>query len=136
MDLDGMLERGRVMAEARMRSRGRVRRKGKPEKNAQRIEVDTWTIEHDDLPVRIGGSNAGSAGTRTVTIGTTEIQVAVRVASVPAGTTNLRDGDLLEIFQGENAGLVLYIVEATWQDQATARRLPVHEVPRPKEWAA
>jgi hypothetical protein len=71
---------------------------------------------------------------RTVVVGTTEVQLAVRVGHFPAATTLLRDGDLIEITAGENAGLVLQIIEAAWQDQATARRVPVMAVQRPAEW--
>lgn len=99
------------------------------------IEIDGWTDVYTDLPMRLGGSNRGGAGTRTVTIGETEVQLAVRVASFPAATTNLRDGDLVDITAGENDGVVLRIVEASWQDQATARRVPVIEAQRPAEWA-
>jgi hypothetical protein len=54
--------------------------------------------------------------------------------SVPADTSGLLDGDLVEMTGGENAGLVLRVLEVAFQDQATARRLPVVEVQRPEEW--
>lgn len=97
-------------------------------------EVPVWTVTHAQLPFRLGGSDRGASTTRTISIGDDEYQQAVRVGNLPASTDNLADGDLIEVTAGENAGRVLRIVEASWQDQATARRVPVVEVDRPEEW--
>jgi hypothetical protein len=59
----------------------------------------------------------------------------MRTAHFPASTSNLRDGDLLEITSGENTGQVLRVVEADWSDQTTARRVPVVATQRPEEWS-
>jgi len=94
-------------------------------------EVPVW----DDVYVgrfRLGG--AGGAGTRAVDVGGVEAQVAVRVAHFPADA-DLADGDLIDVTTGDGAGLVLRIVEAAWQDQATARRVPVVSTGRPSEWS-
>lgn len=88
-------------------------------------------------PFRLGGSERGGAGSRTLDVGGVEVQVATRVGHFPHDTTGLADGDLIDVTAGENAGLVLRIVEAAWQDQSTARRVPVVETQRPEwpEWA-
>ena len=132
--IDAELPFLRAEAEARMVSTATVRRPGAMVV-VDGIESPGWADVHTDIPFRLGGSNRGSAGYRTVTVGETETQVAVRVGSFPADTTDLLDGDLIEITAGGNAGLVLRIVEATSQDQATARRVPVVEAQRPAEWA-
>ena len=103
--------------------------------NPDGFEVEAWTEVHTDLPLRLAGSR-GDGGTRTVTIGETEVALAVRTAHFPADTEGLSDGDLIEVTEGENVGAVLRIVEASWQDQATARRVPVVEATRPEEWGA
>jgi hypothetical protein len=128
------LASGRARAESRMTSRARIRRIDPANPTTvDGIETDGWADVHTDLPMRLGGSS-GAAGTRTVTIGETEVQVAVRVASFPADTTGLRDGDVVEVTEGESAGVFARIVEAGWQDQATARRVPVVETQRPEGW--
>lgn len=99
------------------------------------LKVPGWTVTHASLAGRFAGAARGGAGTRTVTIGQTEVQVALREWHCAAATTNLHEGDLIEITAGDNTGVVVQIVEATWQDQATARRLPVIEIKRPAEWA-
>lgn len=127
----------RAEAEARMTSTATIRRKtgtgGQNETTG--LEAGVWTAVHTDIPFRLGGADRGGAGSRVVTAGGVETVVAVRTGHLPATTSNLQDGDLIDITAGENAGVVLHIVEATWQDQATARRVPVYEVARPSEWA-
>lgn len=97
--------------------------------------VPVWATVYASVPFRLGGAFQGGSGTRTVRVGTTEMQLALRVASFPVGTDLLQDGDLIEVTAGENVGLVLQVGEAAWQDQATARRVPVMQVQRPEEWA-
>lgn len=132
--IDAELPFLRSEAEARMTDRVAVMRKTGATTTVDGLEVPEWATVYAASPFRLGGSNAGSSGTRTVTIGTTEMQLAVRVGHFPAATDLLADGDLIEVTAGENAGLVLQIVEADWQDQATARRVPVVSVQRPEEW--
>lgn len=134
MDALGMAERQRGRAESRMLSRATVRRESGTTTNPDGFEVPGWLDVYTDLPFRLGGADQGGAGTRTVTVGGTEVQVAVRTGSFPASTTNLRDGDLIEVTAGENAGTVWQIVEADFQDQATARRVPIVNTARPAEW--
>lgn len=98
------------------------------------LEDHAWTVVASVVPIRLGGADRGGAGSRTLTIGGVETTLAVRVAHLPATFDDLADGDLIEITSGENSGAVLQVVEATWQDQATARRVPVFEVQRPTEW--
>lgn len=126
----------RAEAESRMVSRATVRRRtGDTIVNPDGYEVEEWAIVHEGLACRLGGSERGGSSTRTVRVGDSEVQVAVRVAHFPADTSGLSDGDLVEITSGENAGVVLRLVESAWQDQATARRVPVVETTRPAEWA-
>ncbi len=117
-----------------MTSRAKVRRHTGTTTGASGFDVDTYTITHPDLPFRLGGADQGGSGTRTIRVGEAEVQLAVRVGHFPAATTGLTDGDLIEVTAGENAGAVLRIVEASWQDQSTARRVPVVEEQRPGEW--
>jgi hypothetical protein len=125
----------RAEAEARMTSRCTIRRNdGTTTTDPDGFEVPAWTDVLTDLPFRLGGSTRAS-NSRRVTIGETEVELAVRVGHFPASTEGLTDGDLIEVTEGENAGVVLRIIEASWQDQATARRVPVVEVTRPQEWA-
>lgn len=137
MSLDSTLAAGRYAAESRMTSLATIRRKtGLPTQDETTgEEVPLWTVVYTDLPFRLAGASQGTAATRTVTIGAEEFQQAVRTGHMPAGTSDLADSDLIEVTAGENAGRVLRVVEATWQDQATARRVPVVEVDRPGEWS-
>lgn len=98
------------------------------------MQVPAWTDVYSG-PVRIAGAERGSSGSRTVTVGDTAVSLATRSAHFPAATTGLRDDDLIDVTGGECAGLALRIVEASWHDQATARRLPVVQVQRPEEWS-
>lgn len=125
----------RAEAEARMTSRAAVMRKTGGVTVVGGLEVPEWATVYADTPFRLGGAQRGGAGTRTVTVGGVSTEVALRVGNLPAGTSNLHDNDLIEITAGENTGLVLRIIEAAWQDQATARRVPVISEQRPEEWA-
>jgi len=126
----------RARAEARMTSRAAVMRDtGTTTTDLNGFQIPVWATIYAEIPFRLGGANQGGSGTRTVMVGTTEIQLALRIASFPADRDLLRDGDLIDIYAGDNAGLVLRIVEADWQDQATARRVLVLAVQRPEEWA-
>jgi len=95
------------------------------------LETPHWTAEHSTLAGRLAGTSGGAAQTRRVSIGQTEVQLAVREWHCPVGTTNLRDGDVIEVTAGENAGIFLRVIEATGQDQSTARRVPVVEIQKP-----
>lgn len=97
-------------------------------------KVPNWTDVVVGSPFRLGGANSGSAQTRTVSIGGTEVQVAVRVGSFPVSVDDLADGDVIEVTGGENAGMFLEVVESAWQDQATARRVPVVQMQAPEGW--
>jgi hypothetical protein len=99
------------------------------------LEVPEWATVYADTPFRLGGAQRGGSGTQTVTVGGVSTQVALRVGNLPADTSDLADNDFIEITAGENAGLVFRVVEAAWQDQATARRVPLVAEQRPQEWA-
>lgn len=97
------------------------------------LETTGWTMEFASLAGRIAGATGGAAQTRTVTIGQTEVQLAVREWHCPASSRDaLREGDVIEVIAGESVGLFLRIIEATGQDQATACRLPVIEIQKPE----
>lgn len=96
-------------------------------------EVPVWESTYTDLPIRVGGSRNASTSRREDIAGV-EVQQALRIAHLPAATANLADGDMVDVTSGELAGVVLRIVEADWQEQATARRVPVEAADRPEEW--
>lgn len=118
-----------------MLSRGTIKRRGGTTKDADGFDVPAWTTVYTDLPIRVGGADRGGSTSRSVSVGGVDLQLAVRVASVPHDTTGLRDGDVIEVTSGEFTGF-LRVVEASWQDQATARRLPVVETQEPEGWSA
>jgi hypothetical protein len=128
--IDATLPVLRAEAEARMLSRCTIRRR--TGRNAQNEETGAvypiWETVAADVPVRLAGHE-----TRTEAVPGGERQVARRMAHLPVVTIPA-DGDYLEITAGENAGLVLEVLEADWADQKTARRVPVEAVQRPEEW--
>lgn len=98
-------------------------------------DVPTWDTIYAAAPFRLGGANQGSTGSRAVALPGGDVALATRTGHFPHDHDELRDGDLIDVTAGENAGLVLRVIEATWQDQATARRVQVIEERRPEEWA-
>ena len=135
MSITSTLAAGRRAAESRMTSRALVRRvdPDNPGTDENGFEVDGWATVYDG-PFRLSGSTRGDAGSRTARVGDVDVELAVRVAHFPASTTGLRDGDVIEVTSGDTAGIFLRIIEADWQDQATARRVPVLSVSRPAGW--
>jgi hypothetical protein len=125
---------GQAAALVGMASRCNVRRKTGAKTVVGGFEVPAWATIHADLEVKVGGANAGSSQSRKIDAGGVDVEVPVRVASFPAGTNDLRDGDLVEIVSGDTEGLVLRIVEADPKDWATARRVQVIGATRPGEW--
>jgi hypothetical protein len=137
MTVASALVRGRRAAEARMTSRCTIRRKT----TATTIDpvtgfkVPVWDTTHTALPLRLAGISRGQSQSRRVETAGVEFEIGMRTAHFPAATADLRDNDLIEITSGDNAGMVLRIVEGDWQDQSTARRLPVVATQRPGEWS-
>jgi hypothetical protein len=131
--IDAELPFLRAEAEARMQSTCTVRRKtGQMVQNETTgEEVPEWEAVHTDLPFRLIHGRS-----RTVTIGGVEFEEATARGDMPSDTTDLADGDLIEVTAGEWADTVWRIVEAVKGDQMTARRVPVVEVARPSEWDA
>lgn len=128
----------RGLAVERMEQSGRatVRRKS-GSTTVDGMEVPTWTTVASGVPFRVSAGNASLStpgATRRQVVGNVETMLASRVGHFPASFTDLADNDLIEVTAGENTGLVLRVVEATWLDQSTARRVPVVEVQRPEEW--
>lgn len=117
-----------------MTSRATVRRRTGTAPGPDGFDVDTYATNLTAVPFRLGGSSRGGSGSRTLRVGDSEVEVAVRVGHFPAATQGLADGDLIEVTAGENVGAVLRIVEASWADQQTARRVPVVEEQRPAAW--
>lgn len=124
-------------AASRLTSRVKVWRKtGEMVTNPQGFEVDEWVVPHTSLPFRLDGGSAGDGGSRTITVGGVTFEQATNVGHFPYDTTDLRDGDYLEITDGEWTGAVYRIVEATKKHDAVDRRVPLVEETRPAEWAA
>ncbi len=134
--IDGALPFLRGEALARMTSRVTIRRKTGSTTWNQALGTETpeWLTVGADVPFRLGGVPRGASTTRTVTVAGTEVEVPVRYGNLPHDWADLADGDYLEVTAGENAAMVYLLVEASWQDQSTARRVPIVGVDRPEEW--
>lgn len=132
--IGGTLARGRRAAEARMLSTCTVRRMtGRTTQNESTgEEVPVWDVIYTG-PMRLGTST-GNNITRTETISGVEVQRALNTAHFPVSASAINDGDLIDVTAGENAGVVLRVVDAAWADQRTARRYPVESTERPGEW--
>lgn len=133
-DIAWALPQLRAEAEARMLSTCTVRRMtGRTTQNESTgEEVPVWDVIYTG-PMRLGTSS-GNSPTRTETISGVEVQRALNTAHFPVGASGINDGDLVDITAGENAGVVLRVVDAAWADQRTARRYPVESTERPGEW--
>ena len=134
--LQGALARGRAAAAQRMLSRCTVRRKTGATTVVDGVKVPVWAVVHTDLPLRLEGKTDSASQSRRVETAGVEYELALRTAHFPAASTNLIDGDLIDVTSGESAGLVLRIIEADRSDQTTARRVPVVATQRPSEWSA
>jgi hypothetical protein len=135
--LEATLARGRALAEARMLSTATISRKtGNMVKDDAGVESPEWIDVATGLPMRLSGTAASSAPYKTETPGGGTVNYAARVAHLPVSQSDLANDDYIEITAGENAGTIWRVIEATWQDQATARRVPVEQVKRPTEWGA
>ena len=126
----------RAEALARMTSRARVRRKTGQSPTVNGFHVTDWTVVVVNTPFRLGGAIVGNASSTTQEIGTVGIEAAIRVGHFPHTLNTLQDGDFVELLTGENIGRVFEIVDTVWQDQATARRVRLVEVPRPEGWVS
>lgn len=116
-----------------MTSMATVKREGEPV-TVDGLQVPGWVVV---ASVRCWVDNNGpSSGTRTVTRGSVEVQVATRVLKVPHDTTGLRDGDVVAVSGGACDGRFFQIVEATVADQKKQQELPVVEVQQPEGWSA
>lgn len=135
-DIAYELPRLRFEAEARMTSTATIRRKtgDDPQNEETGVEAPEWTVIHAAIPFRLGGSDSGDSASRRQDIGGVEVQTAVRIGHLPAAIDDLQDGDWIDVLSGENAGTAWSVVEVTWQDQATARRMPLLAEDRPEEW--
>jgi hypothetical protein len=129
VSVSSAVARGRAAALARMTSTATVRRRN-GFVTVDGAQVPAWTDVVMDSPVRVGGSERS----RTVSVAGSEVEVAVRVAHFPT-TVELADGDVVEVSSGDCAGMFLEVVEASWQDQSTARRVPVVQTTEPEGWA-
>lgn len=126
----------RERARSRMTSRVVVMRKtGAKTTDADGFEHPEWAAVHVDLPFRLGSGSNGDGGSQGVAIGGVTFEDATAVGHMPAETRDLRDDDLVEITSGEWPGDVFRIVAAVGYDQKTARRVPIVEEVRPREWA-
>lgn len=125
----------RAEAEARMTSRATISRKtGVMVTDSNGYESPEWVIVATDVPMRLSGMAANSSPYKAETPAGGLVNYAARVLHLPVSQSDLVNDDLVEITAGENAGTVWRVIEATWQDQATARRVPAERVKRPAEW--
>ena len=133
--LDGLPEM-RAMAESRMTSTATIRRKtGRMvQDDVSGREVPEWEVVYNG-PFRLSGATRGPSLSRTVTVGSVEITLGMRIGNLPFCTTGLRDADLIEVTDGDSVGTIWQIVDADPADQQTARRLPLIEAQRPSEWS-
>lgn len=134
----GRLGAMQARAESRMTSRCTIRRIDPDDPRTtggDGFDGDNWVVVAQDVPCRMAGAARGGTGARRQTVGTVEIEAALRVLHLPASTTGLADGDVVEVTAGDTAGLVARLVDVEWQDQATARRVSAVEIQRPSEWA-
>jgi hypothetical protein len=135
MSVASVLAAGRRLAEARMTSRATISRKtGRMVKDDNGYEVPEWIVVATDVPMRLSGMAANSSPYKTETPAGGIVNYAARVLHLPVSQSDLANDDLVEITAGENAGTIWRVIEATWQDQATARRVPAEQVKRPAEW--
>lgn len=91
---------------------------------------DGWDVVHSELPGRLDGAEQS----RTETVGNVSTEQSVTLLHLPWNTFDLLDGDLYEITAGDWAGHVVRILETPRRDQKTARRLPVVDEEKPREW--
>lgn len=102
------------------------------------LEVPTWATVYAGIPFRLdhGGTSGGPGGSSSTSPGDVEVEISTAQGHFPHNTTNLADGDLIEITSGEWVDSVWRIVKATTADQKTARRVPIESAQRPTEWSA
>lgn len=92
--------------------------------DSEGYEAEEWATVHTG-PMRLAGAERGASTSRTITTPGGEVQLAVRIAHFPIGTTPFEDGDLIEITAGQNVGTLWRVVEGDRADQQTAYRVPV-----------
>lgn len=129
LEVASTLLSARATALERMTSRVTVHRGGATTTDADGFETPGWAPVYTDLPFRLVGGSS-----HRVEVGGVVFAQATSRGDMPADTTDLADGDLIEVTEGEWAGAVYRIVEAIKGDQRSARRVPLAEVERPKEW--
>lgn len=130
---EGDLAELRAIAESSMWSRARVRRRNGTT-TVGGLKVPAWADVLAETPFKLGDSTGGRGATRTVTIGSTEVEMATRTGKFPALTEGLQDGDIVEVIEGEHAGVFVQVVESTGVDQQVALRVPVVEIQQPEGW--
>lgn len=135
MFTDAEIAEFRADALDRMTSRVTVMRKTGDTTEVDGYKVPEWAAVHVDLPFRLASYAAGGGHTSTVTIGGVQFQDATARGDMPHDTYDLADDDLVLLTAGEWTDSVFRIIEAVKGDQKTARRVPIVETPRPKEWA-
>jgi hypothetical protein len=135
VSVSSAVARGRKAAEARMTSTVSVMRKtGATTTDADGFTVPVWATVHAGVRFRLAGAPQSASQSRTLDVGGVAVTLAVRVGHFPVTVDDLQDGDLIDVTAGDNAGTVWRVVEAGFQDQSTARRVPVMAVGRPEEW--
>lgn len=133
-DLDAGLAELRGYALQRMKSRVTIRRRAGKTTTSAGVEVPNWVTVAADVPFRSDGTSSSSGGSTGARIGGVTFEEAIAVGHLPHDYADLHDGDLLECTSGEWAGSVWRVIKAIRADQKTARRLPLADEARPKEW--
>ncbi len=119
-----------------MTSRATVRRSGAmvPDPNDPEAEIPGWTPVDADVPCWVD-KEGPTAGTRSVSSGGVDVQVATRILKIPHDRTGWLDGDVVLISGGACDGRFFRIVEATFADQKKQQELTVTEISRPEGWS-
>ena len=138
MSVQSVLASGRRAALLRMTSTATFRRKtGATAQNETTGEVgDVWETTHTDLPGRLDAGHGHAGRVRAVDVAGVQIVAPDPEWHAPWGTTNVREGDYIDVTAGDSAPVVLRVREVPVGDQQTALRLPVEVVDRPSEWGA
>lgn len=133
--------RGRMTANSRMGASNLgsdVTLKRKSGNNTQNettgVEAQSWTLVVA-TPARLAAMGAArGAGAKSLRPGGVVWEQADRTMHLPATVADLVTGDVVEITAGQSVGTFWRVLEATWHDQMTARRVPVLQIDRPKDW--
>lgn len=119
----------RDLAESRRFSRCDIGRETGATTTVDRLKVATVHLVHTGETFRLAHS-----GQQSVTIGGIVYETATAVGHLAHDLIDLVDGDVLRITTGEWPETFWRVVKAVMKDQATERRIPLEQIPRPAGW--